>query len=70
MHLVRQIIQFPAADPGFPVGGRQPHRGQQLLTWLMFCKICMSKRKNLDPWGGTLGATPLDAPLISVVNNQ
>ena len=30
----------------------------------MFCKICMSKRKNQDPWGdGAPRAPPLDPPI-------
>ena len=37
------------ADPGFPVGGRQPRRGAQTPEAATFRKICMSKRKNLDP---------------------
>ena len=41
------------ADPGFPVGGRQ-----LLPEAATFRKICMSKRKNLDPWGARPGGAP------------
>ena len=34
-------------DPGFPVGG-----GAWTPEAVTFRKFCMSKRKNLDPWGG------------------
>ena len=40
------------ADPGFPVGGRGPRRGAWTPEAVTFRKFCMSKRKNLDPWGG------------------
>ena len=47
------------ADPGFPVGGRGPRRGG---VWtpeaVTFRKFCMSKRKNLNPWGRTPGTPP------------
>ena len=45
------------ADPGFPVGGRQPLRGGIDSEVVTFRKFYMSKRKNLDPWGGG-GAAP------------
>ena len=35
---------IPVADPGFTVGGGAPT--PEAAT---FCKICMSKQKNLDP---------------------
>ena len=31
----------------------------------MFRKLCMSKRKNLDPWGVCTGHAPLDPPMVS-----
>ena len=41
------------ADPGFPVGERPPRGGgAPTPEAATFRKICMSKRKNLDPWGG------------------
>ena len=47
------------ADPGFPVGGRGPRRGGAWTPDVAtFHKICMSKRKNRDPWGGAPGAPP------------
>ena len=48
-------------DPGFPVGGRGPRWGGGPWTpdAVMFRKFCMSKRKNLDPWGGVPRARPL-----------
>ena len=46
------------ADPGFPVGG-----GVRLVGVATFRKICMSKRKNWDPWGLGGGCAPLDSPL-------
>ena len=47
------------ADPGFPVrGGRPPHRRMPTPGAAIFCKICMSKGKNRDPWGGGQWLTP------------
>ena len=37
------------ADPGFPVVGEGGVSNPQVAT---FRENCMSKRKNLDPWGG------------------
>ena len=53
----------PMADPGFPVGGRRPRRGSWTPEAVMFRKICMPKRKNLDPKGACTGARPLDPPM-------
>ena len=39
---------FFVADPGFPVGGHQPHGGPT-PDMATFHKICMSKGKNRDP---------------------
>ena len=52
------------ADPGFPVGGG----GVDLVgeAWtpeaVTFRKICMSKRKNREPWGERQ-VRPLDPPM-------
>ena len=50
---------IPVADPGFPVGGGVDFVGG---AWtpeaVTFQKICMSKRKNLDPLGGVRRARP------------
>ena len=46
------------ADPGFPVGGYRPCRGVPTPEVASFQKICMSKRKNLDPWGVRTGGAP------------
>ena len=46
------------ADPGFPVGGRGPRRGAWTPEAVMFRKFCMSKQKNLDPWGACTGHAP------------
>ena len=48
----------PVADPGFPVGGVDLVGGAWALDALTFCKFCMSKRKNLDPWGACAGHAP------------
>ena len=46
-------LSITVADPGFPVG-RAP-----TPEAAMFRKICMSKRKNQDPWvGGGAPAAP------------
>ena len=37
------------ADPGFPVGGADLVGGAPTPEAATFRKICMSKRKNLDP---------------------
>ena len=44
----------PVADPGFPVGRRRPRRGVGVPTpkAVTFQKFCMSKQKNLGPFGG------------------
>ena len=53
------------ADPGFPVGGG----GADLVGGVptpeaaTFRKICMSKQKNLDPWGGARRRCPPDPPM-------
>ena len=46
------------ADPGFPVGGGAHliEGGELTPDAATFRKICMSKRKNLDPWGGGVDA--------------
>ena len=42
----------PCSDgPRISCRGRQPRRGVPTPEVAMFQKICMSKRKNLDPWG-------------------
>ena len=41
----------PVADPGFPVGGVNLAGGAWTPEAVAFQKFCMSKRKNLDPWG-------------------
>ena len=46
------------ADPGFPVGGRQPRREGANSRGSYVSKNCMSKRKNLDPSGGRAPAAP------------
>ena len=40
------------ADPGFSAGGREPRTGAWTPEAVTFRKFCMSKQKNLDPWGG------------------
>ena len=37
------------ADPGFPMGGAHLVGGAPTPETATFRKICMSKRKNLDP---------------------
>ena len=39
-----------SGDPGFSVVGRLPGRGGTTADAVTFRKICMSKRKNWDPW--------------------
>ena len=52
------------ADPGFPVGGMDLRRGTWTPDVATFQKICMSKWKNLDPWGDMCRARPsLDPPM-------
>ena len=50
--------QISVADPGFPVGGHGPRRGAWTPKAVTFRKFCMSKRKNLDPWGACAGHAP------------
>ena len=55
------IDTFAVADPGFPVGGRGLHRGVWTPEAVTFQKLCMSKRKNWDPWGRAQGTPPRTA---------
>ena len=56
--ILHEVWSMSVADPGFPVGGRRPRRRAPTPEAAMFRKICMSKRKNLDPWGGRAPAAP------------
>ena len=50
-----KLVSTPVANPEFPVaGGINLAGGGGSLTSdaVTFRKFCMSKRKNLDPWGG------------------
>ena len=60
------MIQHPlaVADPGFPVGGRQPHRGAPTPKAATFQIFFYVKQKNLDPLGGGAAAPPLDPPMF------
>ena len=50
---------FAVADPGFPHrGGHGPCRGAWTPKAVTFQKFCMSKWKNLDPWGACTGHAP------------
>ena len=52
------MLPLSVADPGFPVWGACTPEA------VTFRKFCMSKRKNLDPWGeGVHRARPLDPPM-------
>ena len=47
-------------DPGFPIGGgANLVKGTPTPDMATFRKICMSKRKNWDPWGACAGCAPL-----------
>ena len=48
------------ADPGFSIGGANLLGGGGTPTpnAATFRKICMSKRKNREPWGRVPGAPP------------
>ena len=52
--LYQYVIQTIAVgDPGFPVGGASTSKGWGTNSRVVrFRKFCMSKQKNLDPWGG------------------
>ena len=50
------VSTFSATDPGFPVGGANLVGEAPTPEVATFRKICMSKQKNLDPWGCTGGA--------------
>ena len=56
--LVGGQVSRAVADPGFPMGGCQPHGGVPTPEVAMFQKICMSKQKNLDPWGAHASGAP------------
>ena len=64
-----QRFIYSVADPGFPVGGAPTLWGGGASTpeAAKFLKICMSKRKNLDPWGGGAGGAPGSANDISCI---
>ena len=59
-HGYYENITYTVADPGFPIGGCQPRGGAPTPEAATFRKICMSKRKNLDP----LARAPLDPPML------
>ena len=46
------------ADPGFPVEGAHLAVGALTPEEATVRKICMSKRKNLDPYGARAGSAP------------
>ena len=46
------------ADPGFPVEGAHLAVGALTPEEATVRKICMSKRKNLDPYGGARRQRP------------
>ena len=56
-----------AADPGFPVGGRQPIEGGTYLRDGCFSAETYAKMKELDPvrGGGVHACGPPDPPLFS-----
>ena len=64
------ICHKAVADPEFPVGGVDLMGGG---AWtpeaVTFRKVCMSKRKNLNPLGGrgVRQARPLDPPMQRII---
>ena len=52
------------ADPGFPIGGHQPHRGGcQLLRRLCFIKFVCRNERIWTLRGGKCQQRPLDLPM-------
>ena len=51
------------ADPGFPVGGRQPRRGGANSRGGYVSKKLYVKTKELGPLGGACQRHPLDPPM-------
>ena len=58
IQIERQHRLVSVADPGFPVGGIDLVGGAPTPEVVMFRKFCVSKRKNLDPWGERAPGTP------------
>ena len=46
--------------------GRGPRRGAWTPEAVTFPRLCMSKQKNMDPWGGVRRARPLDPPMKTI----
>ena len=64
---VAQNLIFPVADPGFPEGGRGPHRGAWTPEAVTFRKICKSKRKKSGRLGGPCaGHAPSRSATVSI----
>ena len=60
------IHSIPVADPGFPVGGRRPHRGGTNSRGGYVLKNLYVKMKESGPVGGHApAAPPLDPPLYT-----
>ena len=64
--LLPPLPPHPVVDPEFPVGGCGPRsRGAWTPKAVTFRKLCMSKWKNLDPWGGAVhrASANVDPPM-------
>ena len=57
------------ADPGFPVGGRQPHRGGANSRGSNISKNVYAKMKESGTVGGARRRRPLDPPLLKIGYN-
>ena len=74
-HMCTHVVDpVQICDMFFSSGSRISRRGALNLVgglWtpkvVMFRKFCMSKRKNLDPWGACAGYAPLDPPMFFYV---
>ena len=51
-------VSSAVADPGFPVGGRRPHGGRQLLRWLCFEKFVCQNERIWTHGGARTGSAP------------
>ena len=63
MYSVRDRGMGAVADPGFPVGGRGPHRGAVDPRGSYVSKILHVKTKESGPVGGHAGRALLDPPM-------
>ena len=65
------FLALSVADPGFPIGGCQPHRGGTNSRGGFISKILYVKTKESGPLGGcTLAAPPGSATVYEWIKTE